>query len=237
MPALPLRLPDHGRAHGHCLLCSRRHTARGRSGHGMSDTSQGPGWWLASDGKWYPPELWTGPPNTGPGRSDGAAGANRLARRRPTRQPPRRRSRHVPRPRPELRRRLAVPSGQRRLRRQPVRERRLRPVRAAGPESLRPAGAPQDQRAGDRRRWSARAPGSSCSASRPSWASSSASSPADRSASRTARRAATGMALAGIIVGFVVVGAPRPGHRGRTQPTSTTSNTARDRSSLTGSLR
>jgi uncharacterized membrane protein len=23
----------------------------------MSDESQGPGWWLASDGKWYPPEL------------------------------------------------------------------------------------------------------------------------------------------------------------------------------------
>lgn len=33
----------------------------------MSDTSQGPGWWLASDGKWYPPELWTGPPVAGPG--------------------------------------------------------------------------------------------------------------------------------------------------------------------------
>jgi Domain of unknown function (DUF4190) len=32
----------------------------------MSDTSQGPGWWLASDGKWYPPELWTGPPVSGP---------------------------------------------------------------------------------------------------------------------------------------------------------------------------
>ena len=31
----------------------------------MSDTSQGPGWWLASDGKWYPPELWTGPPAAG----------------------------------------------------------------------------------------------------------------------------------------------------------------------------
>jgi hypothetical protein len=31
----------------------------------MSDTSQGPGWWLASDGKWYPPELWTGPPPSG----------------------------------------------------------------------------------------------------------------------------------------------------------------------------
>lgn len=22
----------------------------------MSDTTQGPGWWLASDGKWYPPQ-------------------------------------------------------------------------------------------------------------------------------------------------------------------------------------
>ncbi len=32
----------------------------------MSDTSRGPGWWLASDGKWYPPELWTGPPGTAP---------------------------------------------------------------------------------------------------------------------------------------------------------------------------
>ena len=32
----------------------------------MSDTAQGPGWWLASDGKWYPPELWTGPPAAGP---------------------------------------------------------------------------------------------------------------------------------------------------------------------------
>jgi hypothetical protein len=28
----------------------------------VSDTSQGEGWWLASDGKWYPPEVWTGPP-------------------------------------------------------------------------------------------------------------------------------------------------------------------------------
>jgi len=27
----------------------------------MSDTSQGPGWWLASDGKWYPPEQVPGP--------------------------------------------------------------------------------------------------------------------------------------------------------------------------------
>ena len=28
----------------------------------MSDTSQGQGWWLASDGKWYPPEAWIPPP-------------------------------------------------------------------------------------------------------------------------------------------------------------------------------
>ena len=23
----------------------------------MSDKPEGPGWWIASDGKWYPPEL------------------------------------------------------------------------------------------------------------------------------------------------------------------------------------
>lgn len=28
----------------------------------MSDFSQGPGWWLASDGKWYPPQGETAPP-------------------------------------------------------------------------------------------------------------------------------------------------------------------------------
>ena len=28
----------------------------------MSDTSQGPGWWQASDGKWYPPHLYPPPP-------------------------------------------------------------------------------------------------------------------------------------------------------------------------------
>lgn len=27
----------------------------------MSDQSQGPGWWQASDGRWYSPERWTGP--------------------------------------------------------------------------------------------------------------------------------------------------------------------------------
>ena len=37
----------------------------------MSDESQGPGWWLASDGKWYPPDLAPGaqPPVTQPGPS------------------------------------------------------------------------------------------------------------------------------------------------------------------------
>ncbi len=28
----------------------------------MSDAPQGPGWWQASDGKWYPPEQFTGSP-------------------------------------------------------------------------------------------------------------------------------------------------------------------------------
>jgi len=28
----------------------------------VSDASQGHGWWLASDGKWYPPEAWNPPP-------------------------------------------------------------------------------------------------------------------------------------------------------------------------------
>ena len=35
----------------------------------MSDQSQGPGWWQASDGKWYPPQSQpppTGPPAAGP---------------------------------------------------------------------------------------------------------------------------------------------------------------------------
>lgn len=42
----------------------------------MSDTSQGPGWWLASDGKWYPPELWTGPPLSSPAFPQGAPSAS-----------------------------------------------------------------------------------------------------------------------------------------------------------------
>ncbi len=43
----------------------------------MSDTSQGPGWWQASDGKWYPPEQAPGyqaPAAGAPSESPGATG-------------------------------------------------------------------------------------------------------------------------------------------------------------------
>lgn len=39
----------------------------------MSDSSQGPGWWQASDGKWYPPEQVPGTPAQ-PAASGGGAG-------------------------------------------------------------------------------------------------------------------------------------------------------------------
>lgn len=41
----------------------------------MSDTSQGEGWWQASDGKWYPPEQAPGATPGGGGGSFAAAGA------------------------------------------------------------------------------------------------------------------------------------------------------------------
>ncbi len=37
----------------------------------MSNTSRGPGWWLASDGKWYPPEAVPGGPPPGYGQPYG----------------------------------------------------------------------------------------------------------------------------------------------------------------------
>lgn len=40
----------------------------------MSDTSQGPGWWQASDGKWYPPEQAPGATPTPPPGAPGAGG-------------------------------------------------------------------------------------------------------------------------------------------------------------------
>ncbi len=39
----------------------------------MSDVSQGPGWWLASDGKWYPPQSAPALPPSQPGMVPGAA--------------------------------------------------------------------------------------------------------------------------------------------------------------------
>ncbi len=52
----------------------------------MSDTSQGPGWWMASDGKWYPPEAHpdqrsvSGGTDGYPVRFDFDAGDRRIAR-------------------------------------------------------------------------------------------------------------------------------------------------------------
>ena len=42
----------------------------------MSDTSQGPGWWQASDGKWYPPEQAPGYQAPAAGGRGGGGGAS-----------------------------------------------------------------------------------------------------------------------------------------------------------------
>jgi hypothetical protein len=52
------------------LVCRRFDRAREDSG--VSDTSQGPGWWQASDGKWYPPEQ--APGYQAPAGGEAAAG-------------------------------------------------------------------------------------------------------------------------------------------------------------------
>jgi signal peptidase I len=63
----------------------------GPRGAGMSDVSQGPGWWVASDGKWYAPELHpafrTPPPSPSPQASSplpsgGLAHTGAMAHRR-----------------------------------------------------------------------------------------------------------------------------------------------------------
>lgn len=49
----------------------------------MSDTSQGPGWWLASDGRWYPPESLPNlppPPPPGPRHRIAPQGVHPLSR-------------------------------------------------------------------------------------------------------------------------------------------------------------
>ena len=124
----------------------------------MSDTSQGAGWWMASDGKWYPPELWTGPPNQAPAGPAAQASPSAspgqpawpsqsasphsqpLPHSRRIRHNPRSDPAHVPGARSTRRRRRALrrqrPSGLCRLRRR-------EPLRA-----LRPAPATEDERAG-----------------------------------------------------------------------------------------
>jgi hypothetical protein len=42
----------------------------------MSDSSQGPGWWQASDGKWYPPDQAPGGPTPGAANYAGAGGGS-----------------------------------------------------------------------------------------------------------------------------------------------------------------
>jgi hypothetical protein len=49
-------------------------------GNAMSDTSQGAGWWLASDGKWYPPQSVPLPPPPGPPASMGTQQVRPISR-------------------------------------------------------------------------------------------------------------------------------------------------------------
>lgn len=50
----------------------------------MSEQPLGPGWWQASDGRWYPPEQWTGPPGTRPPISAGPEATTTPAAGTPT---------------------------------------------------------------------------------------------------------------------------------------------------------
>ena len=48
--------PEHTRD-VHAIVCAASRMVASRRGKGiMSDVSQGPGWWQASDGKWYAPQ-------------------------------------------------------------------------------------------------------------------------------------------------------------------------------------
>jgi hypothetical protein len=59
----------------------------------MSDQAQGPGWWQASDGKWYPPEQRPARPEpetraaTGPGPDQGGPGMQQAGAQGPWPQP------------------------------------------------------------------------------------------------------------------------------------------------------
>ena len=52
---------------GQCHRLERWPRPRDDEESPVSDTSQGPGWWLASDGKWYPPAAPTSAPPPPPG--------------------------------------------------------------------------------------------------------------------------------------------------------------------------
>ena len=165
----------------------------------MSNTSQGPGWWLASDGKWYPPELWTGPPTPGSGRAGGpnhAVGLSRADRRGPRRPTYPARPRFRPSPRTRRRDPSAagaapyggsVPPG-------------YAGYGAASP--YRPTASPctEDERAGDRRvrLWMRRVP--PLRPGHPRHHLRLHRPLADRRSN--GQQKGDGMALAGIIVGF-----------------------------------
>src|SRR5664279_4026743 len=58
------------------MVGARRPTITNSSGGIiMSDISAVPGWWIASDGKWYPPELHPSVRGAHPGQIGGAEGA------------------------------------------------------------------------------------------------------------------------------------------------------------------
>jgi hypothetical protein len=59
------------------VLSTESESGDSEGGESVSEVSQGEGWWIASDGKWYPPHLMprpAPPPPSSPGGSAGAYG-------------------------------------------------------------------------------------------------------------------------------------------------------------------
>ena len=192
----------------------------------MSDVSQGPGWWLASDGKWYSPEQVPGPvapdpaypvPTAVPMSGPGVPPAGGYGPQAPPVTPLRERPATQPRPSlvPPTR-----PSGLGRiLHRDPPATAHRPPLPATGiPRGIRPTATCRWNRptGWPWPRWCARSSG--CSDWDRCWPSSSGSSPVPRSSGRTTAQAATdwpwpasSSALLGLIaVGlFIVVGGRR----------------------------
>lgn len=78
----------------------------------MSDSPEGPNWWRATDGLWYPPEQFTGPPELRPGGNGSPAPAAPATAPRPTAtatpDPSATSERSTPRPSMPYRRRRAL---------------------------------------------------------------------------------------------------------------------------------